>query len=95
VVRVEAPSDAETERGGEVMTLEEAIEDAERTLNLWHRVCGELEDGKDWQEIDDGMSGGKWSLDRWSAYMRQKMYHNLNVIVLTYRAAERRDKGKK
>lgn len=66
-------------------TVAEAIENAEPILKLWHRVCGELDDGKSWDDIDTGLRGPKMPQSVWAAYMRQRIYHHLNGIVLCYR----------
>jgi hypothetical protein len=64
------------------------IEDAKKTLDLWHRVCAEMDDGKAWSEIDKGLRpDGRWiadSQEAWEAYLRQRMYHILNNIVLVH-----------
>ncbi len=67
--------------------MERAVAKAERVLAMWHRVCGELDDGKKWEEIDNGFTpeGRKASLDFWTGYMRSTMYHSLMDVVLTYR----------
>ncbi len=69
-------------------TMAEGIERAERTLALWHRVCAELEEGKAWEAVDNGMipeAQGKVSLTAWTGYMQQKMYHDLQELVWIYR----------
>ena len=65
------------------MPLKESIDKAKRTLDIWHRVCNELDEGKKWEDIDNGLTE-KMKLEHWDAYMRQTMYHELNDIVLSY-----------
>ena len=65
------------------MPLKESIDRAKRTLDIWHRVCHELDEGKKWEDIDNGLTQ-KMPLGPWKAYMRQRMYHILHDIVLIY-----------
>ncbi len=68
--------------------FEEQIAISERTLELWGRVCGEIDDGKPWEEIDCGLlpEGGRpTTLEYWTGYMRASMYHELRAIVSAYR----------
>lgn len=64
-------------------TLEQVIQRAERTLELWHRVCAETEE-KDWSEIDNGLDR-TITVEFWEAYMRQRMFHHLEEVVVVYR----------
>ncbi len=66
--------------------LTEEIERAERTLEIISRVHGELEDGKPWSEIDNGLrSGQQWSYEEWFAYMQARCRGILESIVQTSR----------
>ena len=67
------------------MTMAEGIQRAERTLELWHRVCGDLNDGKTWDDIDISSTTRQMGLEAWRAYMQQKMYLDLNALVTIYR----------
>lgn len=64
--------------------MESEIQAAGRTVDLWNRVCGEISEGKDWNQIDDGLRT-KVPVEGWEAYMRQRMYHQLQSIVMSFR----------
>ncbi len=65
------------------MPLKETIARAKRTLDIWHRVCNELDEGNKWEDIDNGLTE-KMKLEHWDTYMRQRMYHDLVNITISY-----------
>ena len=71
--------------------MDDRVVKAEELLKLWNRVCGEVDDGKPWSEIDNGMrpeaQGDNMPPSVWKAYMLARMRHLLNDIVIEYRRA--------
>jgi hypothetical protein len=62
------------------------LKKAKHTLDLWNRVCTELDSGKEWKDINNDLflEGKNMSLEHWEAYMSTRMRHNLNDIVLSF-----------
>jgi hypothetical protein len=67
--------------------IDDTIEAAGRTFEIWDRVHDDLENGKRWDDIDNGFSppysNVAASYESWRAYMDQRMQHLLRDIVLT------------
>lgn len=68
-----------------------AFEDIARRLTpiveLFERVHAELDDGKSWEDIDDGLrhENGRWSYENWYAYMSQRLINGAKEIAIVHR----------
>jgi hypothetical protein len=52
-----------------------------RLIDLYDRVHLELDNGKAWQEIDNGLREGPHSYEGWQAYMQQRIIRAFRTIV--------------
>jgi len=64
--------------------VEDAINKAESLISLYDRVHAEIDEGRDWSDIDAG-TGPAMSYDNWLAYMQQRIIGAARSIVLARR----------
>lgn len=74
-----------------VRTVDEAIQSKELILDLYQRVHEELDEGKEWKDIDNGFRKEESDVtyELWSAYMQQRLINGLKDIVYTWRYHEK------
>ena len=65
-----------------VTALEGEIKRSANVLEIYTRVHAEIEGGKEWPEIDNGLRGENHTYEGWLAFMQQSLINGLRSIHL-------------